>query len=269
MGVRINTIMQTCFFAVSGVLPRDEAIGHIKKTIEKTYSRKGADVVQKNFAAVDHTLAHLFEVKLEGKKVTGTPRPPAVSEIAPDFVKRVTGADARRQGRPAPGLGLPGGRHLADGDVEVGEALHRPRDPGLGAALCIQCNKCALICPHAAIRPKFYAPELLAKAPAGFLSMDYKSADEKGKKYSLQVAPDDCTGCTLCVEMCPAESKTEKGKKAINMVDALPLKEKERKNWDFFLSIPDPDRTKVKLDVKGTPVPRAALRVLGRLLGLR
>src|SRR5512133_1979445 len=119
-------------------------------------------------------------------------------------------------------------------------------------SLCIQCNKCALICPHAAIRPKFYDPALLSKAPAGFLSTDFKSADEKGKKYSLQVAPDDCTGCTICVEMCPAESKTEKGKKAINMVDALNLKEKERKNWDFFLSIPDPDRTKVKLDVKGT-----------------
>jgi pyruvate-ferredoxin/flavodoxin oxidoreductase len=252
MGLRINTIMQTCFFAVSGVLPRDEAIGHIKKTIEKTYSRKGADVVQKNFAAVDHTLAHLFEVKLEGKKVTGKARPPAVAEIAPDFVKRVTGLMLAGKGDMLPVSAFP-----VDGTWPTGTSKWEKRSialeiPVWDTALCIQCNKCALICPHAAIRPKFYDAALLAKAPAGFLSTDYKSADEKGKKYSLQVAPDDCTGCTICVEMCPAESKTEKGRKAINMVDALNLKEKERKNWDFFLSIPDPDRTKVKLDVKGS-----------------
>jgi pyruvate-ferredoxin/flavodoxin oxidoreductase len=252
MGMRINTIMQTCFFAVSGVLPREEAIGHIKKTIEKTYSRKGADVVQKNFAAVDHTLAHLFEVKLEGKKVTGKARPPAVSEIAPDFVKRVTGLMLAGKGDMLPVSAFP-----VDGTWPTGTSKWEKRSialeiPVWEPSLCIQCNKCALICPHAAIRPKFYDPALLAKAPTGFLSTDYKSADEKGKKYSLQVAPDDCTGCTICVEMCPAESKTEKGKKAINMVDALNLKEKERKNWDFFLSIPDPDRTRLKLDVKGT-----------------
>jgi pyruvate-ferredoxin/flavodoxin oxidoreductase len=252
MGLRINTIMQTCFFAVSGVLPRDEAIGHIKKTIEKTYSRKGADVVKKNFEAVDHTLAHLFEVTLDGKKVTGKARPPAVSEVAPDFVKRVTGLMLAGKGDQLPVSAFP-----VDGTWPTGTAKWEKRSialeiPVWEPSLCIQCNKCALICPHAAIRPKFYAPEQLAKAPAGFLSMDYKSADEKGKKYTLQVAPDDCTGCTVCVEICPAESKTEKGKKAINMVDALNLKEKERKNFDFFLSIPDPDRTKVKLDVKGT-----------------
>jgi pyruvate-ferredoxin/flavodoxin oxidoreductase len=252
MGLRINTIMQTCFFAVSGVLPRDEAIGYIKKTIEKTYARKGADVVKKNFDAVDHTLAHLYEVKTDGKKVTGKARPPAVSEIAPDFVKRVSGLLLAGKGDSLPVSAFP-----VDGTWPTGTAKYEKRSialelPVWEPSLCIQCNKCALICPHAAIRPKFYAPELLAQAPAGFLSMDYKAADEKGKKYSLQVAPDDCTGCTVCVEFCPVESKTEKGKRAINMVDALNLKEKERKNWDFFLTIPDPDRTKVKLDVKGT-----------------
>jgi pyruvate-ferredoxin/flavodoxin oxidoreductase len=252
MGVRINTIMQTCFFAVSGVLPRDEAIGHIKKTIEKTYGRKGADVVKKNFEAVDHTLAHLYEVKTEGKKITGQPRPPAVAEIAPDFVKRVTGLMLAGKGDQLPVSAFP-----VDGTWPTGTAKWEKRSialeiPVWEPSLCIQCNKCALICPHAAIRPKFYGPELLAKAPASFLSMDFKSADEKGKKYTLQVAPDDCTGCNVCVEICPAESKTEKGKKAINMMDALPLKEQERKNFDFFLAIPDPDRTKVKLDVKGT-----------------
>jgi pyruvate-ferredoxin/flavodoxin oxidoreductase len=252
MGVRINTIMQTCFFAVSGVLPRDEAIGHIKKTIEKTYGRKGADVVKKNFEAVDHTLAHLYEVKTQGTKVSGRSRPPAVAEVAPDFVKRVTGLMLAGKGDALPVSAFP-----VDGTWPTGTAKWEKRSialeiPVWEPSLCIQCNKCALICPHAAIRPKFYGPELLAKAPASFLSMDFKSADEKGKKYTLQVAPDDCTGCNVCVEICPAESKTEKGKKAINMMDALPLKEQERKNFDFFLAIPDPDRTKVKLDVKGT-----------------
>src|SRR5512133_2988928 len=252
MGVRINTIMQTCFFAISGVLPRDEAIGHIKKTIEKTYARKGAEVVKKNFEAVDHTLSHLFEVKTEGKKVTGAARPPTVAEVAPDFVKRVTALMLAGHGDQLPVSAFP-----VDGTWPTGTSKWEKRSiareiPVWEPSLCIQCNKCALICPHAAIRPKFFAPEALKAAPKDFLSMEFKSPDQKGLKYALQVAPDDCTGCSLCVEICPAESKTAKGVKAINMKDAMPLKEKERKNWDFFLSIPQADRTKVKLDVKGT-----------------
>ncbi|HUL59159.1 MAG TPA: pyruvate:ferredoxin (flavodoxin) oxidoreductase, partial [Anaeromyxobacteraceae bacterium] len=252
MGVRINTIMQTCFFAISGVLPRAEAIGHIKKAIEKTYGRKGAEVVKKNFEAVDTTLAHLEEVSLAGRKVGGAPRPPPVAEIAPDFVKRVTALMLAGKGDQLPVSAFP-----VDGTWPTGTSRWEKRSialeiPVWEQPICIQCNKCALICPHAAIRPKYFEPAALAGAPAGFKTMDYKSADVKGAKYALQVAPDDCTGCSLCVEICPAESKTEKGKKAINMVNALPLKEPERRNWDFFLSIPDPDRTKVKLDVKGT-----------------
>jgi len=252
MGVRINTIMQTCFFAVSGVLPRDEAIAHIKKTIEKTYGRKGAEVVKKNFAAVDHTLSHLYPVSLEGRQANGAPRPPAVSDAAPDFVKRVTALMLAGKGDLLPVSAFP-----VDGTWPTGTSKWEKRSialeiPVWEPPICIQCNKCAIICPHAAIRPKYYPATLAEKAPAGFLSMDYKSVEVKGAKYSLQVAPDDCTGCGLCVEMCPAESKTEKGKRAINMKDALALKEKERKNFAFFLSLPDPDRTKVKLDVKGT-----------------
>ncbi|HEX9242864.1 MAG TPA: pyruvate:ferredoxin (flavodoxin) oxidoreductase [Anaeromyxobacter sp.] len=252
MGVRINTIMQTCFFAISGVLPREEAISHIKKTIEKTYARKGPDVVQKNFAAVDHTLAHLVEVKTAGKQVTGPARPPTVSESAPDFVKRVTALMLAGHGDQLPVSAFP-----LDGTWPTGTAKWEKRSialeiPVWQPELCIQCNKCALICPHAAIRPKFFAPAALAAAPKNFVTMDFKSPDLKGMKYALQVAPDDCTGCSLCVEICPAESKTEKGVRAINMRDALPLKEKERTNWEFFLGLPDPDRKTVKLDVKGT-----------------
>jgi pyruvate-ferredoxin/flavodoxin oxidoreductase len=244
--------MQTCFFAISGVLPRDEAIGHIKKTIEKTYSRKGAEVVQKNFAAVDHTLAHLYEVKTAGLAVSGKPMPPTVAEVAPDFVKRVTALMLAGQGDLLPVSAFP-----VDGTWPTGTSKWEKRSialeiPVWEPSLCIQCNKCALICPHAAIRPKFFAPEVLKGAPKDFVTMDFKSPDVKGNKYALQVAPDDCTGCSLCVEICPAESKTEKGKRAINMTEAMALKPKERVNWDFFLKIPDADRTKVKLDVKGT-----------------
>jgi pyruvate-ferredoxin/flavodoxin oxidoreductase len=252
MGVRINTVMQTCFFAVSGVLPRDEAIGHIKKTIEKTYQRKGADVVRKNFEAVDQTLANLHEVKLEGRQVNGPPRPPAVALEAPDFVQRVTSLMLAGKGDLLPVSAFP-----VDGTWPTGTSRWEKRSialdiPAWEPDLCIQCNKCALICPHACIRPKFFEAAALSGAPATFKSMEFKSPTDKGKKYTIQVAPDDCTGCTLCVEICPAESKTEKGKKALNMADALPLKEAERKNWDFFLEIPDPDRTALKLDVKGT-----------------
>jgi len=252
MGVRINTIMQTCFFAVSGVLPRDEAIAHIKKTIEKTYARKGSEVVRKNFAAVDHTLAHLYPVSLDGRQAHGSPRPPPVSDAAPDFVKRVTALMLAGKGDLLPVSAFP-----VDGTWPTATSKWEKRSiaqeiPVWEPGICIQCNKCAIICPHAAIRPKYYPADLLPAAPQGFLAMDYKSTEVKGAKYSLQVAPDDCTGCGLCVQICPAESKAEKGKFAINMKDALPLKEKERQNFEFFLGLPDPDRTKVKLDVKGT-----------------
>jgi pyruvate-ferredoxin/flavodoxin oxidoreductase len=252
MGVRINTIMQTCFFAISGVLPRDEAIGHIKKTIEKTYARKGPDVVRKNFQAVDETLANLFEVKAAGLQVAGPARPPAVSEAAPEFVKRVTALMLAGKGDLLPVSAFP-----VDGTWMTGTTKWEKRAialdvPAWEPSICIQCNKCALICPHACIRPKFYEPAALAGAPATFKSMDYKSAEVKGKKYSLQVSTDDCTGCTLCVEICPAESKTEKGVKAINMTPVLPIRDAERKNWDFFTAIPEPDRRALKLDVKGT-----------------
>jgi len=252
MGTRINTIMQTCFFAISGVLPRDEAIGHIKKTIEKTYARKGPDVVRKNFQAVDETLANLFEVKLDGKQAGGRPRPPTVPESAPDFVKRVTALILAGHGDKLPVSAFP-----VDGTWMTGTTKYEKRGialdvPAWEPSLCIQCNKCALICPHACIRPKFYEPAVLADAPATFKSMDYKSAEVKGKKYSLQVSTDDCTGCTLCVEICPAESKTEKGKKAINMTPVLPIRDAERQNWEFFTRIPEADRRTLKLDVKGT-----------------
>ena len=252
MGGRINTIMQTCFFAISGVLPRERAIELIKKAIEKTYGRKGAEVVKKNFEAVDATLAHMHEVKLDGKRVTGQPRPPLVSDQAPDFVKKVTSIMMAGKGDLLPVSAFP-----VDGTWPTGTTQWEKRAialeiPVWDSALCIQCNKCALICPHAAIRAKYYPADDLQVAPSTFKAMDFKSADVKGAKYTIQVAPEDCTGCRVCVEFCPAESKTEKGHKAINMSAMAPIREKEKRNYEFFLALPDPDRTKVKLDVKGT-----------------
>jgi len=252
MGGRINTIMQTCFFAISGVLPRERAIELIKKAIEKTYGRKGPEVVKKNFEAVDQTLNHLHQVDLAGKQAAGAPRPPFVSEKAPDFVKRVTALMLAGKGDLLPVSAFP-----IDGTWPSGTAKWEKRAialevPVWDSPLCIQCNKCALICPHAAIRAKFYPADELKDAPTTFKSMDFRSADTKGMKYTIQVAPEDCTGCRVCVEFCPAESKTQKGHKAINMAPMDPLREAERRNFDFFLDLPEADRTRVKLDVKGT-----------------
>ncbi|HZZ86220.1 MAG TPA: pyruvate:ferredoxin (flavodoxin) oxidoreductase [Anaeromyxobacteraceae bacterium] len=251
MGVRINTIMQTCFFAISGVLPREEAIAHIKKAIEKTYAKKGEEIVQKNFEAVDQTLAHLFPVEVPAR-LTGQPRPPAVSPEAPEFVQRVTSLMMAGKGDLLPVSAFP-----VDGTWPMGTTRWEKRSialdiPTWDSSLCIQCNKCALICPHAAIRAKFYPAESLAGAPAAFKAMDFKSAEVKGSKYTIQVAPEDCTGCNLCVAICPAESKTQVGHKALDLVPMPPLREQEKKNFEFFLALPEADRTKLKLDTKGT-----------------
>ncbi len=251
MGVRINTIMQTCFFAISGVLPRDQAIAHIKKAIEKTYGRKGPDVVRKNFEAVDATLAHLHEVKVP-TAITGAPRSPVVADNAPDFVKRVTAIMLANKGDLLPVSAFP-----VDGTWPTATTQYEKRAIALEIPVwetgpCIQCNKCALICPHAAIRTKFYPAEAAASAPATFKAMDFKSPDVKGAKYTVQVAPEDCTGCGLCVDICPGVSKKEPQKRALAMAAVEPLRKPEAKNFEFFLGLPNADRTKVKLDVKGS-----------------
>ena len=246
MGRRINTVMQTCFFAISGVLPRDEAIAKIKDSIEKTYGRKGADVVEKNFEAVDHTLAHLYEVKAPGAVNARWKRPPIVSPEAPDFVQRVTALMLSNKGDLLPVSAFP-----VDGTWPTDTARWEKRAialdiPEWDAALCIQCNKCALVCPHAAIRPKYYDPAELANAPATFKSVDYKGAEAKGSKYTIQVAPEDCTGCTLCVMVCPAKDKSNPRHKALDMTPLAPVREQERVNYEFFLNLPNPDRTTLK-----------------------
>jgi pyruvate-ferredoxin/flavodoxin oxidoreductase len=253
MGGRINTIMQTCFFAVSGVLPRDEAIARIKKAVEKTYGKKGEDVVRRNFAAIDHTLAHLFEVPVPAAATSKFRRRPEVAEDAPDFVKRVTAVMMAGKGDLLPVSAFP-----VDGTWPTGTTKWEKRRiadevPEWDARVCIQCNKCALVCPHAAIRAKVYEPGHLEGAPDGFRSTDYKAAEFAGWKYTIQVAPEDCTGCNLCVAVCPAKDRSNPRHKAINMTPLRDVLETERACYDYFLGIPDPPRDRVRQgDVKGS-----------------
>jgi pyruvate-ferredoxin/flavodoxin oxidoreductase len=252
MGGRINTIMQTCFFAISNVLPREEAIAQIKKAIHKTYARKGQAVVDQNCAAVDQTLAALHEAKFPEAISADRHQAQIVSAAAPDFVQRVTSVMLANKGDLLPVSAFP-----VDGTWPTATSRWEKRAialeiPEWDSSICIQCNKCVLVCPHAAIRAKFYPADKLGDAPASFKSTAFRSQEWKDSKYSLQVAPEDCTGCTLCVAVCPVKSKTDPKQKAINMVPMQELRQQEKANYEFFLKLPTPDRSRLAMDVKGT-----------------
>jgi len=245
MGRMINTIMQVCFFAISGVLPKDKAIEAIKKSIVKSYSRKGESIVQKNLQAVDHTLIHLFEVNYP-KEITSTFDLVApVTPNSPKFVKEVLGEIIAGRGDDLPISVFPN-----DGTYPTATSQYEKRNialeiPVWNPEICLQCLKCNAICPHAAIRGKIYDADLLKNAPKTFKSIDAKDKDAAGKKFTIQVAPEDCTGCGVCVEVCPGKDKNNAGKKVINMFSQYPLRKPEAENFDFFLTIPDADRTKL------------------------
>lgn len=249
MGVMINTIMQTCFFAISGVLPKDEAIAAIKGSIKKAYGKKGEEVVKKNYNAVDQALAHLHEVKVPDSATSTIKKPPVVSVNAPDFVQKVTATIMAGNGDDLPVSAMPD-----DGSYPTGTTKWEKRNVALEIPVwdkdvCIQCGKCNIVCPHAVIRMKVYDPKCLEGAPSTFKSADVKNKDWEGMKFTLQVAVEDCTGCGACVFTCPAKNKQQEGKKAINMSPQIPLRETEKKNWEFFLNLPEVDRGKVKKDV--------------------
>src|SRR5664280_2029250 len=251
MGGRINTIMQTCFFAISGVLPREEAIAQIKKAIEKTYGKKGEETVRRNFAAVDGTLANLAKMVVPTKITSTRRRPPIVSDAAPDFVKRVSGVMLEGKGDLLPVSAFP-----PDGTWPLSTAQWEKRNialeiPVWDEKICIQCNKCAMVCPHAAIRAKVFDSAKLEGAPATYKSVPYKGTEYQGQAYTIQIAPEDCTGCTLCVAVCPAKDKANPKHKSLDMAPQKPLRDAERDNFAFFLDLPEADRTKVRLDVKG------------------
>ena len=252
MGRRINTIMQTCYFAISGVLPKDEAIKAIKKAAEKTYGIKGQKVVDLNFAAIDAAVAHMQEVAVPAQATANYERAPLVPEHAPDFVRNVTAKLMEFEGDSVPVSAFP-----IDGTWPTGTSKWDKRNVALdipvwNSDLCIQCNKCSLICPHAAIRAKAYpADELVKDAPDTFKSVPYKAKDfGPDMVYTIQVAPEDCTGCKLCVQVCPGKDKANPERRALEMQPQMPLREKEKANFEFFLELPIPDRNKLKANVK-------------------
>jgi pyruvate-ferredoxin/flavodoxin oxidoreductase len=242
MGNRVNTVMQACFFAISGVLPRDEAIEQIKKAIKKTYGKRGEAVVKMNYAAVDASIENMHELHVPAQVSSTTAMPDVVSSAAPDFVKNFTAKIIAGEGNLLPVSAMP-----VDGTYPTGTAMWEKRNialevPVWDTDVCIQCGKCVLVCPHAVIRAKTYDAAELAAAPATFKSSAARWKELPGQKYSLQVAVEDCTGCALCVEACPAKNKSISGKKAINMAPQIPLRETERANWEFFLNLPEVSR---------------------------
>ena len=246
MGSRMNVIMQVCFFAISKVLPRDEAIEAIRESIRHTYGKKGEEVVKKNMLAVDETLAHLFEVKVPATVSSKIELPP-VFPGAPKFERDVLGAIYSGKGDE-----LPVSAFSCDGTFPTATAQWEKRNlaleiPAWDSKICIQCGKCAMVCPHAVIRIKVYDSKELAGAPATFKSCDTRDKEWAGMKYTIQVAPEDCTGCGVCVDICPVKNKSEVRLKAINMVAQPPLRAPEKENWEFFLNIPDLDRRKIKV----------------------
>lgn len=247
MGGRINTIMQVCFFALSGVLPKDEAIESIKESIRKTYKKKGEAVVEMNLKAVDNTLEHLYEVSLTNVQRNGAgPLALPMTADAPRFVQNVLGKLAAGRGDELPVSAFP-----KDGTFPTGTAQFEKRNlaaiiPVWDESICIQCMKCVAICPHSTIRGKVFEPTALKDAPTTFKAVDARAPEWTGLKFSLQVAPEDCTGCALCVDVCPVRSKTETKLKAINMRPQAPLRLPERENWNYFLRLPEFDRRKLK-----------------------
>ncbi len=252
MGTRINTVMQTGFFEIAGVLPKQRAIRQIKTAIEKTYGKKGAGLVKKNFAAVDAAVAHLHEVAVPKGRPRGRELPQIVPQAAPEFVRKVTAAMMAGRGDELPVSALP-----CDGTWPTGTAAWEKRNvsafvPVWEPDICIQCGRCALVCPHSCIRAKFYPQSALAGAPDGFPSVPLAGRGFPDARYTLQVAVEDCTGCVLCVEVCPARSKEEVGVRALNMKAQAPILDRERRNYAFFESLPEPRRDRIdKTHVRG------------------
>lgn len=269
LGGRINTVMQTCFFAISGILPKDEAIAAIKNSIQKTYGKRGEHIVKINFEAVDRTLENLKEVSVPAKAEGREELAPVVPDEAPEFVRKVTAVMMEGEGNRLPVSAIP-----PDGTFPTATTRWEKRNIALEIPIwdkevCIQCGKCSLYCPHATIRMKAWSEDLLKDAPESFqwTKAHGKEFPER-TLFTVQIAPEDCTGCGVCVNICPAKDKREPGRKAINMHAKGPVKEREKKNYEFFLSLPDYDREKLKVNtVKGSQLLRPLFEYSGACAG--
>jgi pyruvate-ferredoxin/flavodoxin oxidoreductase len=248
MGGRINTVMQTCFFAISGVLPAQQAIEAIKNSIRKTYAKKGEEIVQMNLRAVDQTLAHLYQVQVPDAVVPVKSNGNGQLKRAPEFVRNVLGEIIAGRGDRVPVSALPNDGTYPTGTTQFEKRNLATEVPVWDPAICIQCGRCVLVCPHAVIRSKAYDAAVLHGAPSSFKSAEARLPEWKGLKYTLQVAVEDCTGCGICVDVCPARNKSEARLKAINMQPQFPLRESECENWNFFLSILEMDRRRISTD---------------------
>ena len=268
LGARINVIMQTAFFKISNIIPLDQAVAEIKGAIKKSYGKSGDKVVAMNNAAVDEGLKNIYEVKVPAKATSKLKMPPAVAKSAPKFVQDVTGPIIAGFGDDLPVSAMP-----ADGTFPTATSQYEKRNiavdiPVWDEKLCIQCGICSFVCPHAVIRMKAYDEKLLKKAPKTFKSTDCKLPEFKGMKYTIQVAPEDCTGCGACVHNCPAKSKEDPTQKAINMKFQAPLRADEAINFDFFLSLPDIDPSLLKLDtLRGSQMVRPIFEFSGACAG--
>jgi len=272
LGARINVIMQTAFFKISNILDEDTAVKAIKDAIKKTYGKKGEKVVQMNNDAVDGALERLYEVKVPDKVTSKIKMPPAVPDDAPEFVKDVTATLIRREGDKLPVSKMPDNGQFPSGTTQYEKRNVAVNIPVWEPDVCIQCGRCSLVCPHASIRIKAYDPKYTEKAPETFKSTDAKGKDLKGMKFTVQVAPEDCTGCGACVEICPAvekdENKQPTGRKAINMHRQEPLRDSERENYEYFLSIPETDPKLYKYDtVKGSQFIKPLFEYSGACAG--
>jgi pyruvate-ferredoxin/flavodoxin oxidoreductase len=268
LGTRINTVMQPCFFALSGVLEKDEAVRLIKESVEKSYGKRGRTIVERNFVAIDEALTAMSQVHVPtGASVSGEPLA-TIPETAPDFVRRVTATIMAGRGDLLPVSAMPADGRFPSGTTRYEKRAIATEMPVWDPAICIDCAKCAIVCPHASIRMKVYPPEALAGAPEGFLSKPFRSKELAGHLMTIQVAPDDCTGCGVCVDVCPAKSKTEVKHKSINMEPALGHRERARDHWEFFKEIPELDRSVLPHDsVKGSQVLHPLFEFSGACAG--
>ena len=254
MGQRINTIMQACFFAISNILPREQAIAEIKNAIKKTYSKKGDAIVQKNFAAVDASLAHMHEVVIPAEPTSALHTALPVPADAPEFIQKVTGEIIAGRGEQLPVSAF---ADVVDGTWPTGTTQYEKRCiateiPVWDPETCIQCGKCSIVCPHGVIRMKVASDEELANAPASLKRADYKGKEFAGKKFILQISAEDCTGCGICTSACPAKNKADPEKKAINMDHIENHIEAEVANWKFFETLPYVKRTDVAKNLPKT-----------------